>query len=162
ANGLRVIGYDPYVPATLMEGLDVELVALNELLQRSDFVSLHCPLLEETRGLIGAEQLALMKPSAFLINMARGPVVQQAAVYEALRNKTIAGAALDVLDPEPPDAADPLLQLENVIVAPHASSGSTQAVMQLRTDTAQNVVDTLQGKEPRSIVNRKWLVRTPA
>jgi D-3-phosphoglycerate dehydrogenase / 2-oxoglutarate reductase len=158
ALGLKVIGYDPYVAPALLEDLHIEMVSLNELLSRSDFVSLHCPLIDETRGLIGAEQIAMMKPGAFLINMARGPVVDQKAIYEALVNKTIAGAALDVLDPEPPDPADPLLQLENVIVAPHASSASTQAVLQLRTDTAQNVVDALRGKEPRSIVNRKWLV----
>jgi D-3-phosphoglycerate dehydrogenase / 2-oxoglutarate reductase len=155
--GLETIGYDPYVQPALLEGLNLEMVSLTELLRRSDYVSLHCPLVEETRGLVGAEQLALMKPTAFLINMARGPVVVQTAVYEALVNRTIAGAALDVLDPEPPDPADPLLQLENVIVAPHASSGSTQAVKQLRRDTAQNVVDALSGKLPRSIVNKKAL-----
>jgi D-3-phosphoglycerate dehydrogenase len=158
ALGLKVIGYDPYIAPALLAGLSIEMVGLDELLKRADFVSLHCPLVEETRGLIGAEQLAIMKPGAFLINMARGPVVDQKAIYEALVNKTIAGAALDVLDPEPPDPADPILQLENVIVAPHASSGSSQAVLQLRTDTAQNVVDALSGREPRSIVNRKWLV----
>lgn len=162
ALGLKVIGYDPYVAPALLAGLDIEMVSLNELLRRSDFVSLHCPLVEETRGLIGAEQLAMMKPGAFLINMARGPVVNQKAIYEALVNKTIAAAALDVLDPEPPDPADPLLQLENVIVAPHASSGSSEAVLQLRYDAAQNIVDALSGKAPRSIVNRKWLVTAVA
>ena len=155
--GLKVLGYDPYVQPELLAGLNIEMVSLTELLQRSDYVSLHCPLVDETRGLIGAEQLALMKPSAFLINMARGPVVVQSAIYAALVNQTIAGAALDVLDPEPPDPADPLLQLENVIVAPHASSASTQAVKELRHDTAQNVVDALSGKLPRSIVNKKAL-----
>jgi D-3-phosphoglycerate dehydrogenase len=98
-----------------------------------------------------------MKPTAFLLNMARGPVVVQSALYEALVNRTIAGAALDVLEQEPPDPKDPLLQLENVIITPHASSGSIEAVTQLRRDTAQNVVDMLSGKLPRSIVNREAL-----
>ncbi len=155
--GLQVLGYDPYVQPELLAGLDVELVGLDELLRRSDYVSLHCPLVDETRGLIGPEQLRMMKPGAFLINMARGPVVVQSAIREALEKRTIAGAALDVLDPEPPDPADPLLQLENVIVAPHASSASTQAVAQLRHDAAQNVVDALSGRLPRSIVNKKAL-----
>ena len=118
---------------------------------------MHCPLVAETRGLIGGAQLALMKPTACLINMARGPVVVQSALYGALVNHTITAAALDVLEQEPPDPNDPLLQLDNVIITPHASSGSIEAATQLRRDTAQNVVDMLSGREPRSIVNRKWL-----
>jgi D-3-phosphoglycerate dehydrogenase len=135
----------------------VELVALDDLLRQSDYVSLHCPLVAETRGLIGAAQLALMKPTACLINMARGPVVVQSALYDALVNHKITAAALDVLEQEPPDPNDPLLQLDNVIVNPHASSGSVEAASQLRHDTAQNVVDMLRGELPRSIVNRKAL-----
>jgi len=155
--GLKLLGYDPYVKPEQIADLGVELVTLDDLLRRSDYVTLHCPLVAETRGLIGAAQLALMKPTAFLINMARGPVVVQSALYEALVNRTIAGAALDVLEQEPPDPKDPLLQLENVIITPHASSGSIEAVTQLRRDTAQNVVDMLNGKLPRSIVNREAL-----
>jgi D-3-phosphoglycerate dehydrogenase len=89
--------------------------------------------------------------------MARGPVVVQSALYEALVSHTIAGAALDVLEQEPPRPDDPLLQLDNVIITPHAASGSIEAATQLRRDTIQNVVDVLQGKLPRSIVNRKAL-----
>jgi len=132
-------------------------VPLDDLLRRADYVTLHCPLVAETRGLIGAAQLALMKPTACLINMARGPVVVQSAIYDALVNHKITAAALDVLEQEPPDPNDPLLQLDNVIVNPHASSGSIEAATQLRHDTAQNVVDMLSGKLPRSIVNRKAL-----
>jgi D-3-phosphoglycerate dehydrogenase len=120
-------------------------------------VSLHCPLVAETRGLIGAAQLAMMKPTAYLINMARGPVVNQSALYQALVKGAIAGAGLDVLEQEPPKADDPLLQLPNVIITPHAASWSIDALLQLRRDTAKNVVDMLQGKLPRSIVNRKAL-----
>ena len=155
--GLKLLGYDPYLKPEQVAELGVELVALDDLLRQSDYVSLHCPLVAETRGLIGAAQLALMKPTACLINMARGPVVVQPALYEALVNHAITAAALDVLEQEPPDPNDPLLQLDNVIVNPHASSGSVEAAAQLRHDTAQNVVDMLSGRLPRSIVNRKAL-----
>jgi D-3-phosphoglycerate dehydrogenase len=155
--GLKFLGCDPYVKPEALAGLNIELVGLDELLQHSDFVSLHCPLIAETRKLISAPQLAMMKSTAYLINMSRGPVVDQEALYQALVNGTIAGAALDVLEQEPPKADDPLLKLENVIITPHAASWGVEAVTQLRHDTAQNVVDALQGKLPRSIVNRKAL-----
>ena len=155
--GLKLLGYDPYIKPEQAAELGVELVALDDLLHLSDYVTLHCPLVAETRGLIGAAQLALMKPTACLINMARGPVVVQSALYDALVNHTITAAALDVLEQEPPDPNDPLLQLDNVIVTPHASSGSVEAAAQLRHDTAQNVVEMLSGRLPRSIMNRKAL-----
>jgi D-3-phosphoglycerate dehydrogenase / 2-oxoglutarate reductase len=155
--GLKLLGYDPYIKPEQIADLGVELVGLDDLLRHSDYVTLHCPLIAETRGLVGAAQLALMKPTACLINMARGPVVVQSAIYDALVNHRITAAALDVLEQEPPDPNDPLLQLDNVIVNPHASSGSIEAATQLRHDTAQNVVDMLSGKLPRSIVNRKAL-----
>jgi D-3-phosphoglycerate dehydrogenase len=155
--GLKLLSYDPYVKPEQAAGLSVELVTLDDLLRRSDYVSLHCPLIAETRGLIGAAQLALMKPTACLINMARGPVVVQSALYDALVNHKITAAALDVLEEEPPRPDDPLLQLDNVIITPHAASGSTQAVVELRTEVTKNVVDALSGRLPRSIVNRKAL-----
>jgi len=155
--GLKLLGYDPYIKPEQAAELGVELVALDDLLHLSDYVTLHCPLVAETRGLIGAAQLALMKPTACLINMARGPVVVQSALYEALVNQTITAAALDVLEQEPPKPDDPLLHLDNVIITPHSSSGSVESIIQLRSDTAQNVVDMLNGKRPRSIVNCKAL-----
>lgn len=157
AMGLKVLGYDPYVKPETLGGLKVELVGLEELLQRSDYVSLHCPLVEETRHLIGTAQLAMMKPTAYLLNMARGPVVDQPALYQALVSGTIRGAALDVLEQEPPAADDPLLKLDNVILTPHAASWTVEAGAQLRHDTAQNLVTVLQGKLPKSIINRKAL-----
>ncbi len=157
ALGVKVLGYDPYVKPQLLQGLNVELVGFEELLRRSDYVSLHCPLVEETRHLIGAAQLALMKPTAYLINMARGPVVDQPALYQALAAGTIRGAALDVLEQEPPAPDDPLLKLDNVIFTPHAASWTAEAGAQLRQDTARNVVTALQGKLPKAIVNRKDL-----
>ena len=133
------------------------LVPLDTLLREADYVSLHCPLVAETRHLIGAAQLALMKPTAYLINMARGPVVDQPALYQALVAGTIHGAALDVLEQEPPSPDDPILKLDNVILTPHAASWTAEAGTQLRRDTAGNVVTFLKGQMPRSIVNRKGL-----
>jgi len=155
--GLTLQGYDPYAPPESLAELGVELVGLEELLRSSDYVSIHCPLVEETRKLIGAQQLAMMQPHAYLVNMARGPIVDQATLYSALVDKVIAGAALDVLEQEPPDPNDPLLKLGNVIITPHTSSWSRESLIQLRRGTAQNVVDVLQDRLPRSVVNRKAL-----
>jgi D-3-phosphoglycerate dehydrogenase len=155
--GLRVLAYDPFIGPEQAAALPVTLASLEELLRASDYVSLHCPLTAETRHLIGAAQLAMMKPTAYLINMSRGPVVDQAALYRALVNREIAGAALDVLEKEPPPADEPILKLDNVILAPHSASLSDEALRQLRVDTARNVVMALRGQMPRSIVNRQEL-----
>ncbi|MBX3066086.1 MAG: C-terminal binding protein [Anaerolineae bacterium] len=155
--GLKVIGYDPYLKDDQFANLGIQKASLEELLSEADYVAVHCPLNEETRGLISTTQFGLMKPTAFLINMARGPIVDQPALYTALTNRQIAGAALDVLTIEPPDPNDPLLKLDNVIFSPHTSSWSVDAVRQLRMETARNVVDVLQGRPPRSVVNRKEL-----
>jgi D-3-phosphoglycerate dehydrogenase len=157
AFGLRMIAFDPYLPAERAKQLDLTLVSLDTLLEQADYVTLHCPLTDETRHLIGAPQLARMKPTAFLINMSRGPVVDQNALVHALTTHQIAGAALDVLVKEPPDADDPILKLDNVILTPHISSWSGASLVQLRRDTARNVIDLFQGKTPRSVVNRKAL-----
>ena len=155
--GLKLRAYDPYADPAALAGLSVELIGLEQLLRSSDYVSIHCPLVEETRHLIGATQLAMMQPEAYLINMARGPIVDQVALYNALVAGVIAGAALDVLEQEPPDPSDPLLLLPNLILTPHASSWSRESLVQLRRGTAQNVVDVLQDRLPRSVVNRKAL-----
>lgn len=155
--GLKLIAFDPYATPQSAAEIGVELVAWAELLRRSDYVTVHCPLTEETHHLVGKAQLAMMKPTAYLINMSRGPVVDQQALYEALRDQVIAGAALDVLEAEPPAPDEPLLKLDNVLITPHSSSGSTDSTILLRRETAQNVVVALQGKEPRSVVNRTEL-----
>jgi D-3-phosphoglycerate dehydrogenase / 2-oxoglutarate reductase len=159
--GLKVLAHDPYLPPDQAQALGVELVGLDELLRRSDYISIHCPLTQETRHLIGPAQLAVMKPSAFLINMARGPVVDQPALYQALVKGVIAGAAADVLEQEPPDPNDPLLKLPNMLVTPHSSSASTESIVQLRRDVARNVVQVLRGDPPRGVVNPQAL-RGPA
>ncbi len=153
AMGVKVLGCDPYVKPEVAQALGIELVGLEELLRRSDYVSLNCPLTAETRHLIGAAQLALMKPTAYLINMARGPVVDQAALYQALVAGTIKGAALDVLEQEPPAPDDPLLKLDNVIFTPHTASWTAEAGEQLRRDATRNVAIFLQGQPPRFVVN---------
>lgn len=155
--GLTILGFDPYLSDEKAAELGVEKVSLDELLKRSDYVTLHCPLNDETRHLIGAAQLAQMKPTAYLINLSRGPVVDQKALYDALTSGQIAGAALDVLEQEPPDPNDPLLKLDNVLFTPHTSSWSSAAIVELRRGVVRNVVDALQGRQPRFVVNRKEL-----
>ncbi len=158
AIGLKVAVYDPYLSAEAAAAAGVEQVSLNDLLQRADYVTLHCPLTDETRHLISTAQFKLMKPTAYLINMARGPVVDQVALTEALSSKTIAGAALDVFEKEPVPADEPLLKLDNVIFTPHLSSWSADSFVQLRREVVLNVVLVLGGKPPRAVVNRKHLV----
>jgi D-3-phosphoglycerate dehydrogenase / 2-oxoglutarate reductase len=160
--GLKVLGYDPYLPIERAAALGVELTSLQDLLHRSDYVCLHCPLTDETRHLIGQAQLTQMKPTAYLINVSRGPVVDQAALIQALQSGTIQGAALDVLEQEPPQPDDPLLALDNVIITPHLASWTSEAIVQLRGDTARNVVTVLQGGLPRSIVNKPVTPRPEA
>ena len=155
--GLTVSADDPFVKQEDAGDLGIPLLSLDDLLRDSDYVSLHCPLTAATRHLIGPEQIALLKPTACLINMARGPVVDQQALYEALRDRRIAGAALDVLEQEPPAPGDPLLKLDNVLLSAHTASLSDQAIIQLRRDTARNVVLALQGLTPPSVVNAKDL-----
>ena len=161
ALGLRVLAYDPYLKPEQAEALAVELVGLDDLLRSADYLSIHCPLTKETRHLIGPAQLALMKPSAYLINMARGPVVDQVALYAALTNGLIAGAAADVLEQEPPLPDDPLLTLPNMLFTPHTSSWSAESIVQLRRDVARNVVQVLRGDPPRAVVNPQALRRAP-
>jgi D-3-phosphoglycerate dehydrogenase / 2-oxoglutarate reductase len=133
--------------------LGVEYVTLDELLSRSDYVSLHTPLVAETRHMIGAAQLARMKPSAYLINTARGGLVDHAALLSALQNGKLAGAALDVQDPEPPDLSQPLFRDPRVIVTPHAAFVSEESLANLRSRVARQVATRLTGGVPENVVN---------
>lgn len=153
ALDLQVKVYDPYLPPATASELGVEMVALNELLESSDYVSLHCPLNDETHHLIGTAQLESMKPTAYLINMARGPVVDQVALTHALQNGLIAGAGLDVFEEEPLPADDPLTELDNVILTSHSSSWSEESGVQLRASTAKHVIMVLNGETPAPVVN---------
>jgi len=132
--------------------LGVEYAGLDDLLAESDFVSLQVPLTDETRHMIGAEQLARMKPTAILINVARGPVVDPEALYAALQAGEIAGAALDVTEPEPMRPDDPLIGLENVIVTPHVGSATVQTRMKMANMAADNLLAGLRGEAlPHSV-----------
>jgi glyoxylate reductase len=142
AVGRRAAGFDMTV---LYNGRDGG-TPLTELLARSDFVSIHCPLTAATHHLIDAAALAAMRPTAILINTARGPIVHQAALIDALRDGAIAGAALDVTDPEPPPAGDPLLAAPNLIVVPHIGSATHTAREQMATLAVDNLLAALDGE----------------
>jgi D-3-phosphoglycerate dehydrogenase len=150
---LTVIASDPFVDPAEAAALGVELVELPELLARADYVSVHAPLGAATRGLIGATELALMKPSAFLVVTSRGGVVDEVALAEALRAGTIAGAGVDVWETEPPDASNPLLSLDNVVGSMHVAWYSELAEVARRAGHAEAAADVLDGLRPRSVVN---------
>lgn len=151
--GLRVVTFDPYLPAEAFSELDVPSVTFEELLAQSDFVSLNCPLTAETRHMIGAEQLRAMKQTAYLINCARGELVDEGALYEALMEGSIAGAGLDALVHEPIALDDPLLTLENVVVTPHISFYSEQSRQGLVQTASENLVRIFSGEWPKWLVN---------
>jgi lactate dehydrogenase-like 2-hydroxyacid dehydrogenase len=161
ARGFRMqILYTDFVRQEALERQwGYRFVGLDTLLRESDFVTLHLPLLPETKGTMGAAQFALMKPTAYLINAARGPVVDESALITALRAGRIAGAGLDVFEREPVDPTNPLLTMENVVALPHvgsATDATRQAMVELATD---NVLAVLQGKPPITPVNPEVLSR---
>ena len=151
--GMRILGYDPYVDKALAEEYGITLTSLPELLKESDFVSVHAFLNEETRHLMGETEFRQMKPSAYLINTARGPIVDEAALIKALQEKWIAGAGLDVFEIEPVAADNPLLQMDSVVVIPHSASYSDTAVEVNSINPAQEVARVLCGKWPNNPVN---------
>ncbi len=155
--GFKVLAYDPYVKPPSFANFPVEFVKLEELLKHADVVSLHTPLTAETRRMIGEAQLRMMKASAFLINTARGAVVDQQALYVALKEGWIAGAGLDVLEKEPPDPNDPILNLENVVFTPHYASYSEEAYEEVRVKAARQIAMVLRGEVPTYLVNREVL-----
>ena len=131
----------------------VSAASLDDVLAASDYVTVHTPLNEETRGLIGERALGLMRSSAYLINCARGPIVDEAALVAALRDGSIAGAGLDVMESASPPAEHPMFGLDNVIVTPHVAFLSQQSVLELEVRTAKATVDVLQGRMPEFLVN---------
>ena len=155
--GLRVMAYTPRLrPEDAPQGVEVTN-DLATLLAASDYVSIHCPLSEETAHLIDDAALAQMKPNALLINTSRGGVIDESALVRALQEGRIAGAALDVTDPEPPSGDNPLLSLENVIVTPHAAFYSVAATAELARKAAENVATVLRGGVPKTLVNAEVL-----
>ena len=146
AFGMHVLAYDPYKPAETIRAAGCEPVAdLDAALARADVVSIHCPKNAETSGMFGAARLAAMKPGAFLVNTARGGIVDEAALHDALVSGHLAGAGLDVFEPEPPDAAHPLLQLEQVLAAPHMAGVTAESVAAMAVATANNLLSVLDG-----------------
>jgi phosphoglycerate dehydrogenase-like enzyme len=154
---MKFIAHDPYADRNVAAELGMELVSIGELFSRADVLSVSCPLNEETRHIVNAERIALMKPTAFLINTARGPIVDQKALTEALQERRIAGAGLDVLEQEPPDPNDPILRLDNVILAPHALCWTDQCFAGNGAADVKAVLDVQHGREPRGVVNREVL-----
>jgi len=152
--GLRVIVYDPLIDHAARARLGVTAVDLATLARESDYISLHTPLIESTRHLVNAHFLSLMKPTAYLINAARGPLVDEAALLAAVQSGQIAGAGLDVVEREPIDPASPLLQEERILITPHSAWYSEEAKIEMRSRAAEEVVRVLQGQPPRAPANQ--------
>lgn len=159
--GMKILYYDIYRDKRFEEEHKVEYVDLETLLRESDYVSLHTLLTPETRHMIGEKEFGLMKKTAYLINTSRGGVVDQKALYKALKEKKIAGAALDVFEKEPIDPDDPLLKLENVVLAPHAASASMETRTKMALMVAENVEAFLQGRRPPTLVNPEVMEVNP-
>jgi phosphoglycerate dehydrogenase-like enzyme len=153
----RFIAHDPYVEQRTAQALGIELVSLEEVLRTSDYVTVNTLLNESTRGLIGEPELRLMKPSAFLINTARGPIVDQRALTRALAEKWIAGAGIDVFEKEPVDRDDPLLELDNVILSPHGLAWTEEIARDNGLEACDNILSVAGGQIPAGIVNREVL-----
>jgi D-3-phosphoglycerate dehydrogenase len=153
AFGLRVVAYDPFVPKDVFTKLGVEQVEFKQLLEISDIVSIHSPLVPETKGMFDADAFTRMKKTAYLINTARGPIIDETALAAALDSGQIAGAALDVMTQEPP-VNSPLIGNRKAIITPHTSFYSDESLVELQTKASQEVASVLTGKAARNPVNQ--------
>jgi D-3-phosphoglycerate dehydrogenase len=162
AFAMHVLVYDPYKPAEAIRAAGCEPVAdLDAALPRADIVTIHCPKTAETIGMFGPARLARMKPGAFLVNTARGGIVDEAALHAALVSGRLAGAGLDVFEPEPPDAAHPLLHLEQVLAAPHMAGVTAESMAAMAVATANNLLSVLDGAPIRdNVINPEVLSAT--
>jgi glyoxylate reductase len=154
---MKILAYDEYQDEAFAAEMGVTFVSLDELLERSDFVTLHCALTPDTHQLIGREELANMKPTAVLINAARGPVVDTDALTDALRDGTIWAAGLDVTDPEPIQPDHPRVFMENVVIAPHIASASVDTRDRMAVMAATNLLQAIRGERPEHLVNPEVL-----
>jgi len=154
---MKFIAHDPFADRKVAAELGIELVPLEDVFRKSDIVSVSCPLSPETHHLVNAERLALMKPTAYFINTARGPIVDQKALTKVLQERRIAGAGLDVLEQEPPDPNDPILKLDNIILTPHALCWTDQCFAGNGAADVKAVLDVQHGREPRIVVNKAVL-----
>jgi D-3-phosphoglycerate dehydrogenase len=152
AFGMHILAHDPYIPAEHAERLGVELVSLAELLAKSDYVSIHAPLTKDTRGAVGAAELARCKPGLRIVNTARGGIVEEQALANAVKSGVVAGAAVDVFEQEPPRES-PLVGVEGIIVTPHLGASTEEAQVRVAVDVAEQVVEVLHGRPARTAVN---------
>jgi D-3-phosphoglycerate dehydrogenase len=153
--GMRHIAYDPYLKPEDVADVDVQLVDIDTLLSESDYLNISCPLNDKTRHIIGEKELKKMKPTAFLINTARGPIIDESVLYNALKEKWIRGAALDVFDQEPTPPDNPLLKLDNVIVTAHAMAFTDEFLNSVWEIIAQQIKQLMNGEMPDGVVNRE-------
>lgn len=154
--GLQVLAYDPYFPVEKAAERGIALVSLDELCRQADIISVHAPLMEATRGMIGEEQFDVMKKGAIIINTSRGPVINEAMLIKALMEGKIAGAALDVVEEEPIPVDHPFLSMDQVILTPHVAWYSEEAAEEMRSKAAMGVVDVLiHGEYPKYLVNKR-------
>ncbi len=156
---MRHVAYDPFISQADARASGVELLSLDELLEQSDFVCICCALTPETHHLLNAERLSRMKASSFLINVARGPIVDQLALTTVLRERRIAGAALDVFEKEPIESTDPLLGLDNVILSPHAVCWTDELFRGIGQEACRGILDVAAGRLPQNVVNRDVLAQ---
>ena len=154
---MRYIAHDPYADPKIAHELGIELIGLEDLFRRADILTVNCPLTETTRHIVNAERLALMKPTSFFINTARGPIVDQRALTKVLQENRIAGAGLDVFEIEPVPSDDPILTLENAILAPHALCWTDQCFAGNGAADVRAALDIMKGIAPRGVVNREVL-----
>lgn len=159
AFGMKVIAYDPYIDKSIAEDLGVEMTDLETLLRTSDFVSIHAPLTNETRHMIGERELRIMKRTAYIINTARGAIIDERALVKALSEGWIAGAGLDVYEKEPPALDNPLLKMDNVILSPHIAFYTEEAVRRLEMTAVEEAIRILSGEVPSRLVNKEVLQR---
>ncbi len=157
AFGMKVLAFDPFIKDDVLKSKGVHPATMREIFSAADYLSVHVPLSKDTQKLVTAEELSLMKASAFVLNLSRGSVVDEKALYEAVKTGIVRGAALDVLEKEPPEFDNPLLSLDNVLITPHAAFYSEDAMVEVRTRSAQEVVKVLKGELPNYIVNKKVL-----
>jgi D-3-phosphoglycerate dehydrogenase len=150
--GMNILGYDPFLTTARANQLHIEATTIEDILRRSDFVTIHTPLTKETRHLINADSIQMMRDGAFLINCSRGGIVDEAALYEALKSGKLAGAGLDVYESEPPKDS-PLRELDNVVLTPHLGASTEEAQVEVALDVARQIVEVLGGRPPQSAVN---------
>lgn len=155
--GVKILGYDPYISSDVAKEFGIELVNLDTLLSESDIISIHCPLTKETYHLINEDKIRLMRKRPYIINTARGAIIDEKALYKALKEGWIAGAALDVFEIEPPPENNPLFELDNVVLTPHIAWYTEEALRRLEMSAVEEAIRILRGELPRNIVNREVL-----